>query len=127
MSRVTVSKQPIATSIARALGAWLLAGVLSAHATCGYAHEPAAPTKVGASQNIPHAPTNIEKAFWACDYAAATRWVGPDEGAMCGTILEELKKSKFGGDFQAMLEWWQTNKTAEHQALASERRPSIAR
>jgi hypothetical protein len=126
MKSLTVSNRRTVISTARALGALLVAGTLEFYGTWGYAQERptlSRPNSLNATDTL----TNVEQAFWACDYAATTRWVGADEGATCGAIYEELKKSKFGGDFHAMLEWWQNNKTAEHQALARERRPSIAR
>jgi hypothetical protein len=59
-----------------------------------------------------------EKTYWACDYAATTRWVGMDEGMMCSENFEQVKATRFKGDFRAMLAWWQKNKAAEHAALA---------
>ena len=67
---------------------------------------------------------DLERAFWSCDYASTTRWVGADEGATCVSIFEEVKRTKFDGDFGAMLAWWKENKIGEHRLLAkgSERR-----
>jgi hypothetical protein len=60
----------------------------------------------------------VEKEFWRCDYAASTRWVDPSEGALCAANFEDLKRTKFNGDYRALLAWWEKNKAAEHQALA---------
>ena len=126
MTRLTVSNRRTVASTARALGALLVTGTVGFYGAWGYAQERTTPSEPN-SLNAADIPGNVEQTFWACDYAATTRWVGANEGATCGAIYEELKKSKFGGDFQAMLEWWQTNKAAEHQALSRERRPAIAR
>ena len=32
-------------------------------------------------------------------------------------VTENLKATKFKGDFDAMLAWWRQHKVAEHQAL----------
>jgi len=65
------------------------------------------------------APVALERAFWACDYAGSTRWVGAEEGVACVAIYEELKRKKFAGDFEALLAWWLRNKATEHRAQAA--------
>jgi len=65
------------------------------------------------------APGSLERAFWACDYAGSTRWVGPEEGVACVAIYEELKRKKFAGDFESLLAWWLRNKATEHRAQAA--------
>lgn len=65
-----------------------------------------------------YTPATLEKAFWGCCYAATTRGVMGWEGLSCGEVYEDVKRIRFGGDFQAMLTWWQKNKGANHQALA---------
>jgi hypothetical protein len=59
----------------------------------------------------------LEKAFWRCDYAATKVFVGSITAAECSALTEELKRSRFGDDFSAMLKWWQQNKEFEHAAL----------
>ena len=61
----------------------------------------------------------LEKAFWVCDYLGTTRGEGP-YGVICGANFEELKQTKFDGDFDALVQWWRVNKAAQHKALASE-------
>ena len=65
------------------------------------------------------APGALERAFWACDYAGSTRWVGAEEGVACVAIYEELKRKKCAGDFEALLAWWLRNKATEHRAQAA--------
>jgi hypothetical protein len=60
----------------------------------------------------------LEKAYWACDRASATHGVlDMDVAAACGAVIGELQRRKFGGDFNAMLAWWQRNKAREHRRL----------
>ncbi len=63
------------------------------------------------------AAVDLERAFWACDHAASTRGVDGATGIACGIVTENLKLTKFKGDFDAMLAWWRQHKIAEHQAL----------
>ena len=60
----------------------------------------------------------LERAFWACDYVATTEGVQATPAATCRYVTEELKRRKFAGSFGRMLEWWTTNKPAEHRRLA---------
>lgn len=62
---------------------------------------------------------DLEKAFWICDYAATTRGVDDTPADFCIGVYDELKTRKFGGDFEQLLSWWQQNKPAEHEKLAS--------
>lgn len=59
----------------------------------------------------------LETAFWACDYAGTNGMVGADQAAACIAITDELKRSKFDGDFDRLVAWWRQNKIAQHQAL----------
>jgi hypothetical protein len=58
---------------------------------------------------------DLEEFFWVCDYAATKHGSVPAD--MCSTATEELKGRKFSGDFEAMLQWWQENKIAQHRRL----------
>jgi hypothetical protein len=60
---------------------------------------------------------DLEKAFWVCDYAGTNGVVGPDQAAACIAITDELKRAKFEGDFDRLVEWWRLNKVTQHQAL----------
>ncbi|MGH6622809.1 MAG: hypothetical protein ACREBN_02505, partial [Burkholderiaceae bacterium] len=60
----------------------------------------------------------LESVFWECDYTATIRMLEPDVAAVCSAINEELKVRKFEGDFEQMLDWWATHKTAEHRKVA---------
>lgn len=61
--------------------------------------------------------THLEKAFWVCDYAGTNGMAGGDQAIACIAITDELKRSKFDGDFDRLVAWWQVNKVAQHQAL----------
>lgn len=61
----------------------------------------------------------LEKGFWICDYLGTTRGVEGPHGVTCGANFEELKETKFGGDFDALVQWWRVNKAAQHRALES--------
>lgn len=61
----------------------------------------------------------LEKGFWICDYIGTTRGIEGPHAVACGANFEELKQKKFGGDFDALVQWWSVNKAAEHAALES--------
>ena len=61
----------------------------------------------------------LEKGFWVCDYLGTTRGTEGSYGVTCGANFEELKQTKFGGDFDALVQWWRVNKAAQHAALES--------
>jgi len=77
----------------------------------------AAPTTLRSSEPVELDLVDVERAFWACDHAASTRGVDGPAGIACGSATEALKQRKFGGDFAAMLAWWQANKSAMHPAI----------
>jgi hypothetical protein len=60
---------------------------------------------------------SLEDVFWACDYLATTRGTAaaPSE---CGAAYEEFKKTKFGGNFEELVAWWQVNKADAHARIA---------
>ena len=60
---------------------------------------------------------DLEHGFWVCDYVATTHGVEATPAHLCSTIIEELKTRRFGGDFEALVEWWRANKVVEHQKL----------
>jgi hypothetical protein len=61
----------------------------------------------------------LEKQFWVCDYIGTTRGIEGPHWEVCSANYEELKQTKFGGDFEKLVTWWQLNKVAQHQALES--------
>ena len=64
-------------------------------------------------------PAGLEKAFWVCDYTATVAGVQATPVALCTAVWDELKQTKFGGSFDDLLAWWQSNKAVEHEALAT--------
>ena len=61
----------------------------------------------------------LEKQFWICDYLGTTRGIEGPHWEVCSANYEELKQTKFGGDFEKLVTWWRLNKVAQHQALES--------
>ena len=120
MTRIGISNQRRPALSAPLPAALLVSAVLGCHGALAWAEERMqSPRSLG---NDRGAVSSLEDAFWACDYAATTRGVFGAEGAKCGEIYENVKRRKFGGDFQSLLVWWQRNKAAEHQVLAAARR-----
>ena len=81
-----------------------------------------------AAEDNPEAPAeetarivHLERAFWYCDYVATTEGLHATPIAACRFATEELKRAKFGGNFQEFLEWWRDNKEAEHVKAADAR------
>jgi hypothetical protein len=118
MTRNALSNQRRAVTTAAASAALLIAGVSSCFGA--YAQERPGSPSHGESIYARATSTEIETAFWKCDYAVTTSGVSLGEGARCVEISEELKRRKFAGDFQAMLVWWQQNKAAEYRIAAAQ-------
>lgn len=60
---------------------------------------------------------DLERLFWLCDHAAATRMIDANERLACDAVTAQLKAEKFGGDFDQLLNWWRTNKVVQHRKL----------
>ena len=61
----------------------------------------------------------LESAFWYCDYVATRHGVLAAPMAACQYATGELKARKFGGSHQALVAWWEENKTVEHERMAA--------
>ena len=61
--------------------------------------------------------TQLEQAFWICDHAATKGMIDGSSAVICGRVTDELKNTKFSGDFDSMVTWWRQNKPAQHTAL----------
>ena len=92
-----------------ALAAALVAGAPPAHSDGAEA--------VLSAQVASVALPDLEEAFWVCDYIATTR--GGADTVACAAVYEAIKEQKFGGDFDQLLDWWQRNKVARHEALTA--------
>ena len=114
----TSSTRPASSSALHPV-ALVVAALLTCLSAQTYAEESASSSRSREMTRDRQTPGDLEKTFWACDYAASTRGVSVGESGICGENYEALKRIKFGGDFQAFLKWWQQNKVAEHQALAA--------
>jgi hypothetical protein len=60
----------------------------------------------------------LEKSFWACDYAATIAGIYATPISYCSGVTDELKLRKFGGDFGELLTWWRLKKPIEHARLS---------
>jgi hypothetical protein len=94
---------------------------------CAYAQAfeenfPAADTEVEAIELA-----DLEKAFWICDYEATTYGVGAVDAEACVIVTEGLKREKFGGDFEALADWWRDQKYGVHDALERAREAQAAK
>jgi len=122
MKRNALSNQRRAVTTTAASVALLIAGVSSCFGA--YAQERQRLPSYGESIYARATSSELERAFWQCDYTVTTSGMGLGEGAWCVEISEELKRRKFAGDFQAMLVWWQQNKAAEYRISATQGRES---
>ena len=94
---------------------------------CAYAEAfeenfPAVDTEVVANELA-----DLEKAFWICDYDATTYGIGNVDAEACSTVTEGLKNAKFGGDVEALIDWWRDQKYAVHDALERAREAQAAK
>ena len=70
---------------------------------------------------------DLEELFWLCDYAATTGMVDRSEQAVCAAVTDQLKRERFGGDFQQMLRWRQANRFVRHQQLEGDEDSNAAK
>ena len=106
------------------IGSLLVAAALSlqspAHSTpldVGTAAEAAA--ALAATKEHDARIAELEKGFWICDYLSTTRGLEGTYAIGCGVNFEDLKATKFGGDFEKFFAWWRLNKAAQQAALES--------
>lgn len=110
----TRRNQSVAARSAALLVAASLGGFLANAAAQVRASAPQAVEVLASTVSL----ADLENTFWACDHAATVSGIMDARTAIeCGTATEHLKLKKFGGDFNAMLGWWQQNKSARYQAL----------
>ena len=99
--------------MAQTLFSNIAAALLVAASLVAVAAPAAAQAGLGAELRM----AELEKAFWACDYAATVGRIDSGTAITCGGLTETLKVRKFSSDFNAMLTWWRQHKQAEHLAL----------
>jgi hypothetical protein len=117
-----VGSAPAAMIVASLLVAAAVAFQSPAHSTPLDVGTPAEAAAAVAATKGHHSAAKIaelEKGFWICDYLGTTRGTEGPHGVACGANFEELKQAKFGGDFDALVDWWRVNKSAQHAALES--------
>jgi hypothetical protein len=71
------------------------------------------------------AAANLERVFWECDYVATTRGVHSTPIEICAAVFEEVKRTKFGGDSDALIAWWRQMKPAAHAQVATKDRMNL--
>ncbi len=81
------------------------------------AQQPHSAASTRASELVSTRMTDLESAFWVCDYLATTQGVSDIE--TCAAIYDALKQRKFAGDSEGLVAWWRQNKVAQHQRVAS--------
>lgn len=54
----------------------------------------------------------LKLAYLECDWRASDALLDPSDAVYCSTIQEVLKQRGFGGDFDRMLAWWESEKIA---------------
>jgi hypothetical protein len=89
-----------------------LAVLASAGALAADICEPGRPARVEDMSIV-----QLEHAFWACDHMASAKGVSATPASFCAVVTAELKKQKFGGDYEGLLDWWRLNKVAEYEKL----------
>jgi hypothetical protein len=123
MTRKIVSRERRISTIAAASAAAAMLGWLCFSTDAEVqAGAPAATQELAAAG----APVDLERAFWLCDYAGTNGSVDSGTALACSAVTEELKNSKFNGDFDALVAWWRENKPAEHGAIEQARVASVA-
>ena len=92
------------------VGSLLVAAAVSfqspAHSTpldVGTAAEAAAAVAATKGHDSATKIAELEKGFWICDYLGTTRGIEGPYGVACGANYEELKQTKFGGDFEELV------------------------
>jgi hypothetical protein len=80
------------------------------------AQQPQNALSASATEPVSMRLTDLESAFWVCDYLATTR--GVSDIGTCTAIYDALKERKFAGDFDRLVDWWRQNKGAQHQRMA---------
>jgi hypothetical protein len=77
-----------------------------------------AATALACALGTAHAANDVlEEAFWACDYIATTRGTASAPQETCAVVYEEFKATRFGGDFEELVAWWQVNKVGAHARM----------
>ena len=107
--------------------AWLLAiAALSASGAAPAQQWPTSP-RLSHDRAVMLQTADLERAFWMCDYTGTVRGVYATPIETCAAITDELKEQKFNGSFEELLAWWQFNKPAEHEKLATRPGNALAR
>lgn len=60
---------------------------------------------------------DLEDTFWICDWSSTQSRMDATQITACAAVAEELKARRFGGEFEKLIAWWQTNKAAVHARL----------
>jgi hypothetical protein len=63
--------------------------------------------------------SDLENAFWMCDYVATLRGIEATPAALCSSVYEDLRSVKFAEDYEALLAWWRLRKSDEHRRIGA--------
>lgn len=77
-------------------------------------------TPVPAPADVSAEVRTLMRAYLECDRLAAARLLAFAEAAACSQVAEHLLKSGFGGDFNALLAWWRSEKAANVLATTAD-------
>jgi hypothetical protein len=103
---------------ARAL--MLVGAALSCNGLPAVAQErTAAPHSLNAAVNAKTL-AHLEDAFWRCDYSVAKGTADRYKAGICGVVIEGIRKEKFNGDIEKLLQWWEQNHAVQHRKLAEQ-------
>jgi hypothetical protein len=115
--KVAINKLP------KFLATWAFAIAATSICADAFAQQPSV-------QRLPNAKTaalraaELEAMFWTCDFVATTRGVYATPIELCSAATDELKNTRFGGDFMELQRWWKLNKSAQHERLTTGHRVS---
>ena len=114
MLQLTIKQRRVSHATSTAIATiGLLLGCIASTSAQQPQRTSAAPTSQLSSARL----TDLEHAFWVCDYLATTR--GTSDVAACTAIYEVVKERKFAGDFEKLVAWWRQNKVAQHRSIAA--------
>ena len=114
MLQLTIKQRRVSHAMSTAIATiGLLLGCIASTSAQQSQRTSAPPTSQLSSARL----TDLENAFWVCDYVATTR--GTSEIAACTAVYEAVKERKFAGDFEKLVAWWRENKAAQHQNIAA--------
>jgi len=81
-------------------------------AQAGQATAASAATRPSHSQLDTATVDQLKRTYLECEKGATERMLDSGEAALCSMVHEALKERGFGGDFERMLAWWRSERSA---------------